>query len=102
MIWSGITNTPGAKIAAYAADGRDGEHIFGAARVQCPDIGAVVDLVRRYGVAVAVARQKYDRVTGDAAERERTRRLAVRRAHHLAADRFEAGNLRKTAAADDR
>jgi hypothetical protein len=53
------------KIIAYAADGRHRDHVRHACRVQRPDIGAVVHLVRRNHVAVPVARQKHHLAAAD-------------------------------------
>jgi hypothetical protein len=54
------------------------------------------------GVAVAVARDEHHRAIPQPPEQQRSRGLAIRRAHHLAAGDVEAGKLRQTAAADDR
>src|SRR5207302_4286544 len=69
--------------------------------LQRPQVGAVVDLVRRDAVGLAVARQEYDVAIGDAAEGERAGRLAVGRARSLAASDLEVSELREAAAADD-
>jgi len=52
-------------------------------------------------VAVAVTRQKDHFLSADAAEGERARRFAVRRAPHLAVGDFEIGELGEPGAADD-
>ena len=63
-------------------------------RAHRPDVGAVVDLVRRDRVAPAVARQERDRPAGDLGEEERIRRRAVRRVDldlaHVVEERVEA------------
>src|SRR5437867_2379990 len=69
--------------------------------LECPQVGAVVDLMRRDAVALAVARQEYHVAIGDAAERERAGRLAVRRARSLAASDLEVAEPGEAAAADD-
>ncbi len=72
-----------------------------AALLQRPEVGAVVDPVRRDRVAVAVARQKDDVAAGDLAEQQRRRRLAVGRANDFAVGDGERGQAGKPAATDD-
>ena len=56
-----IGNDQGSRpeIVPDAADGRDGNHRLGADFLERPEIGSVVDLVRRKRVAVAVAREEH-------------------------------------------
>ena len=89
------------EIGADAADGRERENFFHAARLQRPDIGAVIDLVRRYGVAIAMPRQEHDRLPRQSAECQRARGLAVRGARNFAALEHKARNIREAAAPDD-
>ena len=56
----------------------------GAAIGQRPDVRPVVDFVRRYGVAVAVACQKGDRTTANLAEGHRPRWFSIRCAQDFA------------------
>jgi hypothetical protein len=70
--------------------------------VQRPDIRAVIDLMRRYRVSVAVAGEEYHITAADPAEGERTRRLAVRRTDHLTARHLQVRQLCQSGAADDR
>ena len=89
------------QVAAYAADRRKRNHVTRALRMQRPDIGAVVDLVRRNRMAVAVPREEHHRVSAENAEGQCTRRLAVRCAHHFAPHRGKPPNLCETTAADE-
>ena len=83
------------------ADGGDRDHFERARVLQRPEIRAVVHLVRRDGMAVAVTREKHDLALGDAAEGERARRLAVGRARYLAAGHLHVAELAQPGAADD-
>src|SRR5437773_9999190 len=85
------------------ANGAYGCHRDDLARpsvLECPQVGAEVDLMRRDAVAIAVARQEYHVAIGDAAERERAGRLAVRRARSLVTSDLEVAEYGEAAAAD--
>ena len=73
----------GRESGADAANGRDRDDVRDIQRMQRPDIGAVVHLVRGYGVAVAVAGEKYDFPPLDRAECHSAGRLAVGGPHDL-------------------
>ena len=53
--------------------------------VQSPHIGAVIDFVRRDGVAKAMPRQKYHLQFTNVAKQQGRAGQSVRRAHNLAA-----------------
>src|SRR5437764_1188704 len=89
------------QVPANGAYRRHRDDLARAGVFERPQVGAVVDLMRRDAVAVAVARQEYHVAIGDAAERERAGRLAVRRARSLAASDLEVAELGEAAAADD-
>ena len=76
--------------AAYRIDG---QHPGDANGAQGPDIGAVIDLVRRNRVAVAVTRQEDHFSLGDFSEGEMPGRLAERRTYHLPASNFKIGEI---------
>ena len=84
-----------------AADGGHRHHAIDAMVLQRPQVGAVVHLVRRNGVAVAVTCQKDHFLPADAAKGECARRFAVRRARHLAVGDFKIGELGQPGAADN-
>ena len=77
----GDDDVAGSDVMAEPADGARGEHLADAERPQRPEVGAVVDRVRRVLVVRAVPRQERDRATRDGADRDRRRRVAVRRLH---------------------
>ena len=80
MIWSGSTSTPGARSARMPPTEATDTIRVDARVLQRPDVGAVVHLVRRDRMAVAVPREEHHFAAADAAEGERARGLAVRRA----------------------
>jgi hypothetical protein len=92
----------GRDVGADAADRGNRYHAVGARILERPDVGAVVHLVRRDGVAVAVPREEHHFAPSDAAEGKRARRLAIRRAHDAALRHFHVAELRQAAAPDDR
>ena len=71
------------------------------ALLQRPQVGAVVDPVRRNRVSVPVARQKNDVAPGDLAEDQRRRRLPVGRAYDFAVRYGKRRQAGKPAATDD-
>src|SRR3954453_13662828 len=73
-----------AERCGYAADGRDRQHFHRAGFLQRPKIRAIVDLMRRDGVSLAVAREEDDVAAADAPECERGRCAAVWRARGFA------------------
>ena len=87
-----ITNTP------HRRAGDQGLH---AGLAQRPDVGPVVDVMRRDGVAVAVPRQEHHRNPGQPPERQRAGGLAPGRARHLAVHVFQTGQIQQTTATDD-
>src|SRR5690606_14700782 len=89
-------------VGAYAADRGDGNNAFHAKRLQRPEVGAVIHLVRRNRVPVAVAREKGDLAAVEPAVRDRPGRFTERRVHHLAAKDFQLGKTGETRPADDR
>jgi hypothetical protein len=64
-------------------------------------VGAVIHQMRWNRVAVAMAGKEDHILTTNATKTERTGRLAIRRAHHLAMRDIEICELRQAAAADD-
>src|SRR5262249_36099152 len=80
---------------------RGRNHRGGVERMQRPDVGAIVDFVRRYRVAIAVAREENDLAPAYRPEDHGPGRLAVRRAHHLPAHDLQVRDLVERAAADD-
>jgi hypothetical protein len=79
--------------------GTGSQHLFDAEGAQGPEVGPVVDPVRRELVTRPVAREERDRPTRDVTDRDRRRRVAVRRAHLDARRALE--ELVEAAAADD-
>ncbi len=86
---------------ANPADRRHREHGARALLLQRPQIGAVVDAVRRYRVTVAVPGEEDRLVPGDLAEHQRGRRLPVRRANDLAVPDRERREAGQAGTADD-
>jgi hypothetical protein len=89
------------QVVADAAHRGHRNHLCHARCLQGMDVGAVVHQVRRDGVAVAVARDKHHVLAADAAEGERARGFAIRRARHLAMRHVEVSQLRQAAATYD-
>src|SRR5262245_26045421 len=92
---------PRAEVGADAADRGHRDDLGGAFLPQCPQVRAIVHLVWRDGVAVAMAGQENDVAAAEPAECQCARRLAVGRARGLAEGSLEARELRQPAPADD-
>ena len=86
----GYRNDPGANVLRHASDGCDGHDIGRAGFTQGPDVGAVIDAMRRQHVTGTVSRQKKYRRTADLTDHQRPRGIAIRCAHNLAADDIHA------------
>jgi hypothetical protein len=97
----GYDDRRGAELAADPADGRDRDHALGAGVPERPQVGAVVDLVRRQAVRIAVARQKHHGASVELPRGERRRGLAVGRARAAPLDVREHLEPGQAAAADD-
>jgi len=93
---------PGTEFAPDAAHGGDRGDLRRAGVLQCLDIGAVIHLVRRNAVRIAMAGKEDHFAPADFAERERTRGFAIRGARRDAARLGQRGQLRQAAAAEDR
>ncbi len=91
----------GGEVCADAANRGDRNDLFCPDLGQGPDIGAVIDEVRRNRVAVTVTRQEYHLLFADLAEGQRCRGIAVGRSHHLLTGDVEIGKLGQAAAAYD-
>ena len=85
-----------------AAHRVDGNHVACTDFLERPDVGAVVDVMRRDGVAVTVACQKNRALATEMTEYKRRRRLAEWRAQHLAPGDFQILEVGESAATDDR
>ena len=73
-----------------------------AALRQRPDVGAVIDFVRRERVVEAVAGDKHDFMAAQFAHHQRAARQAVGRAHDAAVGNVHFGQAGEAAAADNR
>ena len=91
----------GLHVRADAANRCHAQNLVDALRVQGPDVGTIIHLVRRYRVSIAMARQENQFPSGDLADGQRARRLAVGRAHREAMLDREVRQLRQSAAADN-
>ena len=85
-----------------AADGVDGDHLVDAGVFYRPDVGAIVDLVRRDRVPGPVTRQKHRFLPAELPENHGRRRFAVRRADHFAARDAQILEIGQTTAANNR
>ena len=93
---------PGFEVGADATHGRDRNDRLGATLGQGPDVGTVIDFVRRNRVSVAVPGQEGDRTPAQQTEGHCPRRVAVGRAQHFAPGHAEVGQLGQARAADHR
>src|SRR2546425_1216074 len=71
------------------------------ALLQCPEIGAIVDLMRWNGMPVPVAGQEHYFALRNLSEQQRRRRLSKRGSHDFAVGDGKRGQAGKPAAADD-
>ena len=85
-----------------AADGVQREHALRTQRLQRGQIGAVVDLVRRDRVALAVPGEEGNALAGQRAHADRPRGRPVRRDRLLRLDIGQLGQRIDAGAADDR
>ncbi len=69
--------------------------------LQRPDVGAIIDGVRRNGMAIAMARQEYRRVAADLAKHQGAGRFSEGCTHHFTVRYVEIGQRGQAAAADD-
>src|SRR5207247_4700162 len=90
------------EVCADAADRDDRYDITDTLFLECPYVGAVVHLVGRTRVTVAVAREEHHRYPADRAESERSGRFPIGGPHHLATRDIETGEPCQPGAADDR
>ena len=84
-----------------AAHRGHGDHLLDANVLQRPEIGPVIDIVRRDGVAGAVAGQKDHLRAADLAVDERAGRLPIGRVQYLAALDFQIFQAGEAGAPDD-
>ena len=89
------------QVVTDAPHRRAGDQGLHAGLAQCPDVGPVVDVMRRDGVAVAMPRQEHHRNPGQPPERQRAGGLPPGRARHLAVHVFQAGQVQQATATDD-
>ena len=83
MSWCGSTRSPGARRGCPPTEATASIAVA-PPRLQRPQVGAIVDAVRRDRVAVAVPGQEHGGAARHLAEHERCRRLAVGRADDFA------------------
>ena len=72
-----------------------------AAVLQRPQIGAVIDTMRRDRVTMPMTSQEYSVLSIELSEDQRRRRLAVRRAHHFPMRDGQCREAREPGAADN-
>ena len=101
MSWSGKHQIAGGAAAGDRAHRGHRKDRVDAALLERPQVGAVVDAMRRNRVAVAVTREKHHVAPGDLAEDQGRRRLAIGRADDFAVGDGERRQSGKPAAADD-
>ena len=100
MNWSMSTRSPGDRSSAMPPLTAVAKHRAAAASLQCPDVGPVVDPVRRHRVSGAVAGQEGDGTTVPCAAQDRRR--AVRRVDHGGLGGVQRRGLGEARAGDDR
>ena len=84
-----------------AANSGHRHHAVDAMILERPQVGTIVHLMRRDGMAIAMACQKDHFLIADVAEGQCARGFAVRRACHFAMGDFQIGELGQPSAADD-
>ena len=91
----------GLQVVTDAADHRAGHQGRGTGLAQRPDVGPVIDVVRRDGVAIAVPGDEHHRLGAQSAEGQRAGRLPPGGARHLALAALQVDELAQPAATDD-
>ena len=81
-------------------DRGDAHNPSGAYMFKSPDVGAVVDLVRRDGMSRPVPGQEYDRCFAKLSVGQGSRRFSVWRMNHFLADDLQGGKLSEPGPAD--
>jgi hypothetical protein len=90
-----------AEIGPDAANRRNRHHVRHAARMERPDVRAIVHFVRGNGMPRTMARQEHDVAAAERSKDERPGGPAIRRAHGRAALDRHGFEFTQAAAADD-